>query len=127
MVRRILICAIFVISTLSIASAANIDGTWKGKVNSPQGEMELVLSVKVVNADSLVGTIQAPMGELPILNGKVAGENFTFDIDFNGITVHPQGTVQNDTLTVRSSVLNGPEMVMVFTRVKDDKKSSSAN
>ena len=74
MVRKIYVCMILTLSIASLCSAQDINGKWKGKMQGPNGDMEMVFNFKV-NADTLNGTAESPMGELPISNGKVKGRN----------------------------------------------------
>ena len=35
----------------------------------------------------LTGTVSSPMGDLELINGKVKGDEFSFDVDMGGTTI----------------------------------------
>jgi hypothetical protein len=119
MLRKVLLSAIFVLGTLSLVSAANFAGKWKGNIAGPQGDFEMTIVIKSVTTDSLSGVIQTSMGEMPMTNTKLSGETFTFDISFNEMTMHHTCTATDTQLTIKSPGMNGEERVMVFERVKE--------
>jgi hypothetical protein len=68
------------------ASAADIAGTWKGSLETPQGTIENTFVFKVDGA-KLTGTVTAgQFGDANISEGKVDGDNISFAVvrDFNG-------------------------------------------
>jgi hypothetical protein len=66
--------------TVNIGFAQDINGKWKGQMQTPNGPMDLVFNFKAVG-DSLAGTVEGPMGEMPVVNGKITGKTFTFDVN----------------------------------------------
>jgi hypothetical protein len=100
------------------SNAQKLDGSWKGKITTPNGDFELVYTFKV-NADSLTGNITSERGTRPIENGKVNGSNFSFDINFNGRTITNTGVLEGDTIKLSSPRRQEP---MVLTRVKEESK-----
>jgi hypothetical protein len=110
--------------TLSAATAmaADVTGTWTAETKTPDGgSFQLTFTFKVDGA-TLTGTVQAPQGDpLPISNGKVDGDKFSFDDSFNGITIHHQCAVDGDTIkmTAKSDSPDFPGMELTLTRVKD--------
>jgi len=104
---------------LSIAgNAQKLDGSWKGKMTTPNGEFEIVYTFKV-HADSLSGNITTPRGTRPFENGKVNGNEFSFDIDFNGRLITNAGVLDGDTIKLSSPRRQEP---IVLTRVKEESK-----
>ena len=85
---------------MSIGHAQNINGKWKGEMQSPNGPMELTFNFKV-SGDSLNGTVASPMGELPISNGKINGKTFSFDVNANEFTINHQCTVMSDSISMK--------------------------
>ena len=57
---------------------ANIDGDWKVTVNSPMGAQEITLALKTAG-DAVTGTLSGAMGSTEVKNGKVDGDNVSFD------------------------------------------------
>lgn len=84
-------CFIFL---LSITSA--LDGRWTGIVNTPDGNsLDVVYNFKT-NGDTLTGTAQSPAGEVSIDNGKVSGNNFSFDVTVDGNVYPHKGILYTD-------------------------------
>ncbi len=67
----------------TVALAADVTGTWKAQVPGREGNtMEMTFNFKA-QGDTLTGTISNPMGELPISNGKVSGDDISFTVVMN--------------------------------------------
>lgn len=65
------------------ASAADISGTWKGTAETPNGTVERTFVFKV-DGNKLTGETSSDMfGKSTIENGKVDGDNLSFDIKAN--------------------------------------------
>ena len=80
--RVILICAFFG----AVAFAADVTGKWKASFNTPDGQTrESVFDFKV-DGEKLTGSVSGPMGETPISDGKVSGDDISFSVtrSFNG-------------------------------------------
>ena len=67
------------------ASAADVAGTWKASIETPNGAIETSFIFKV-DGDKLTGTVTGPGGEQTISDGKVDGDTLTFVVaaNFNG-------------------------------------------
>ena len=99
-----------------VKEESRIDGKWIGKVNGPQGEMELTFTFKV-DGDTLTGTDTSPMGEIKLTNGVVNGNEFSFDVDTGGMVInHKCKYLDDDTIDVIANVME-QEMDMKLTRV----------
>jgi hypothetical protein len=104
---------------LSITSnAQKLDGSWKGKMTTPNGDFELLYTFKVT-ADSLTGNVTSERGTLLLENGKVNGNEFSFDINFNGRVITNTGVLDGDTIKLSSPRREQP---MVLSRVKEKSK-----
>ena len=113
------IITVLLLMVVSVASnAQTLDGSWKGKFSGPNGDMNLVFTFKV-NADTLNGDVTSEMGSLPIENGKINGNDFTFDINVNGQVINHTGVFDGD--TVKLSMPFG-DQVMELSRVKEESK-----
>ncbi|HVO74672.1 MAG TPA: hypothetical protein VMT35_11660 [Ignavibacteriaceae bacterium] len=98
--------------------AQKLDGEWKSKMTTPNGDFELTYSFKV-NGDSLNGNVTSERGTLPLENGKVNGNEFSFDISLNGQVITNTGVLDGD--TIKLSIPWRPEP-MLLTRVKEESK-----
>ena len=97
------------------SGAAKIDGKWLGKVEGPQGEMELTFNFKV-DGNKLTGTNSSPMGSLDITNGVVNGDDFSFDIDMQGMKItHKCKYLPDDSIEVKVNVMD-QDVVMKLAR-----------
>jgi len=113
------IITVLLLMVVSVASnAQTLDGSWKGKFSGPNGDMNLVFTFKVT-ADTLNGDVTSEMGSLPIENGKINENNFTFDINVNGQVINHTGVLDGD--TVKLSMPFG-DQVMELSRVKEESK-----
>ena len=67
------------------ATAADINGTWKASVETPNGTIETTFTFKV-DGSKLTGKVSSPMGESEISDGKVDGDALSFVVvrNFNG-------------------------------------------
>jgi hypothetical protein len=99
-------------------SAQNIDGKWKGKMTGPNGDMDLLFTFKA-NADSLSGNVSSEMGTLPVENGKVNGNEFSFNVNVNGQVFRNTGVLDGDTIKLSSP---GRDEPVRLSRVKDEAK-----
>jgi len=83
---KIRMLALGLLLAASPAFAADVDGTWKGSLDSPNGPVEITYVLKADGA-KLTGTTSGPDGSvLPIKDGKVDGTKISFavDVDFGG-------------------------------------------
>jgi hypothetical protein len=110
--------------TLSIGYAQGITGKWKGQMQTPNGPMDLVFNFKAIG-DSLAGTVEGPMGEMPVANGKITGKMFTFDVNANDMTISHQCTAMGDSISMKIPGFAGGEaMELMLRRVTEGQKQS---
>ena len=72
--------SLLLITGIYVCNAAKIDGKWKTSMN---GQMDLSFTFKV-EGEKLTGSVISDMGNLPIINGKIKNNDFTFDVDMGG-------------------------------------------
>lgn len=81
------------------ALAADFSGKWTADVQGRMGTQTLTLNFKV-DGSTLTGTITTQRGDADITNGKIDGDNISFDqtMNFNGnsMTINYKGTAQAD-------------------------------
>lgn len=67
----------------STSFAADIDGTWSGKVDGPNGPVEVKYHF-MADGSRLTGSTATPDGmEVMIKDGKIDGANIAFAVDFD--------------------------------------------
>ena len=121
MVRVTILFAILISSLAVFALSTDITGKWKGTMQGPNGDMEMVFNF-VAKGDSLTGTAESPMGELPISNGKIDGDKFSFDISFNDMKMTHQCTVLGDSISMKMPGMQGGDGIeIILKRAEADK------
>jgi hypothetical protein len=131
MKKLLYICAAFAM-TLSAATAmaADLTGTWTGEVKAPDGSVFPLTFTFKQDGATLTGSVLVPQGDpIPISNGKVDGNKFTFDDSFNGIIIHHECTVDGDTIKMSTKSDSGdfPGVDLTLTRKTDAPGKPTAN
>lgn len=83
---------------------ADIDGKWTAKVPGPEGDMTLEFTFKV-EGDQITGHSKGPFGDYPITNGQIDGNDFSFDVDVDGILVKHQCHFDDGLISVTAMVM----------------------
>jgi hypothetical protein len=109
---------LFLVLSIS-GNTQTLDGSWKGTMVGPNGDMELEYSFKV-DAGTLSGSVTSPMGALPIENGKVNGNEFSFDINVNGQVFSNTGVLEGDVIKLSAPMMDKP---VELSRVVDKSKA----
>ena len=120
---RFLYVCVLTFLVISFGLAQDINGKWKGQMQSPNGPMDLTFSFKVTG-DSLTGTVESQMGELPISNGKNNGKTFSFDLNVGEMTISHQCTVMGDSISVKVPGMQGETTEMFLKRVTAGEKET---
>ena len=117
------LCALFAMTLGAVAAhAADITGSWSSEMKSPDGQsFPLTFTFKQDGA-KVTGTVQGPQGDpIEISNGKIDGDKFTFDVSFDGMTIHHDCAMAGDDvikMTTKSDSGDFPGMELTLTRVK---------
>ena len=90
------------------ASAADVSGTWKATMETPNGAMESTFVFKV-DAGKITGTVtMGQMGESPISEGKVDGDTVTFSVVREGpngeIRINYSGKATGDEMKITAAI-----------------------
>jgi hypothetical protein len=98
---------------LSIAAfAADVNGKWTAQVPGRGGNTNEVTFNFQTQGSTLTGTVANQMGESKIENGKVDGDNISFEqvMNFNGNErrIQYKGTVKGDTIEMSRDAGRGP-------------------
>lgn len=99
-------------------NAQTLDGKWKGKMGTPDGDFELTFTFKT-DETSLSGDVSSPMGTLTIENGKANGNEFSFDVNFNGQVISHSGKLDGNIIKLSMPMMDEP---MELNRVLDKSK-----
>ena len=115
MPRTVTLAFSFLLVFAALVFAADLTGRWLGKLTLPDGnEIDLVYTFKV-DGEALTGSLATPNGDLPISDGKVQGDEFSFSLSFGEQSIPMKGKVTGDTLRITSPGPDG-ERVLVLTR-----------
>ncbi len=94
----------------AVAVAADLNGKWEGKINAMGQDMTIAFVFKV-DGETLTGSVESEMGSMAISNGKINGDDFTFNVDVNGMPIAHKGKINGDAVTIKTE----GEMAMEFT------------
>jgi hypothetical protein len=105
------------------AAAADITGKWTAEIPGRNGNTQNVTFNLKADGASLTGNMATPRGEAPISDGKVDGNNVSFNtvmkMQDNEITMKYKGKVEGDTIKFTRTVnFNGNERTTEFTAKK---------
>jgi len=101
MLKKITLSLALILSVAFIALAADLfTGSWVGKLLIGSTERPLTYNLKA-EGDKLTGSLASDQGEIPIIDGKIAGETITFKIDVNGTVIPHEGKLTGDTLKIK--------------------------
>ena len=114
--KKLLFAFVFVLLGTFVSNAAEIDGKWKATVKGQGGDMELVFVFKADGA-KLTGSMVSPMGELSISNGKIAGKEFSFDLDMMGNAIKHKGTVEGNEIKMKTEGGPGSDNELILKKV----------
>lgn len=119
--RKTLALALALVSTLVLAYAVNVDGTWSGELHTREGgAFQVTLTLKA-QVDKLTGTYgQGAMEDVNIENGRLSGDTVTFSITRQvrdqQIKISYTGKVEGNTMKLTSqregSQRPGPEVTL---------------
>jgi hypothetical protein len=105
--RMKLFLALFVLFALT-ASAADLAGTWKASLETPNGNIESTFEFKVDGAKLTGSVTSQQMGTTPISDGKIEGDNFSFAVKREGpngeFVINYKGTVKGDEAKMQISI-----------------------
>lgn len=120
MLRRTLAVAILLASSAVLSFAGNLNGRWTGSMQTDNGDFQLTFNFKV-DGSKLTGAVESPNGDIPIEDGKVDGNTFTFKTHFNDAEVNHQGTLNGDTIDLK---IQGPWGDSEMTLKREEEKKS---
>ena len=80
---------------------ADLSGTWNLEAVTPFGSQELRLEL-VATGSAVTGTASVGSTSVPIRDGRLAGDQFTFEVDVTDpmeLTLAAKLTIDGDTMT----------------------------
>ena len=99
MIKKLGLTVLFFALSSVAALAADFNGKWTADVQGRMGTQTITFNLKV-DGSTVTGKVTTPRGDSDISNGKVDGDNISFDqvMDFNGnsVTLSYKGAAQPD-------------------------------
>ena len=92
--RRAVLALVMTIGMAATAFAADVNGKWKGNVETPNGPLELTYDLKA-DGETLSGTVSSPMGSLPLNKGKIAGNVLTYEVALDSAVITHEAKVND--------------------------------
>jgi hypothetical protein len=109
--------AVLALGFVVSAFGADVAGKWQAQVQTPDGQdMQVTFNLKT-DGDKVTGTVEGPMGEMPITEGKVTGDNIEFTVEANDMKIVHKGTVSGDEMKLKVDI-GDQTMEMTAKRVK---------
>ncbi|MBB3968810.1 glycoside hydrolase [Mucilaginibacter phyllosphaerae] len=93
---------------LAAAVFADLNGKWTGNLTMSDGNTFPVTYDFKVDGEKLTGTAQSPQGDVNIEDGKIKGDDFTFNVNVNGLDVPHKGKVYPDSVSMNLSISGDP-------------------
>jgi len=78
--KKLIAATLFFALSTAAALAADFNGKWTAEVPSRQGGTTTTTLTFKVESGKLTGTMSNQMGDMEITNGKVDGDNISFDV-----------------------------------------------
>ena len=104
--KKVFLTVLVALFAIIASNAEGIDGKWKTKMESQMGSMELTFTFKV-DGEKLTGSISTEMGDMEITNGKVNGNEFSFDIDMMGNPIPHKGKLDGGVIKLKAEMPDG--------------------
>ncbi|SDS39775.1 hypothetical protein SAMN05216490_1081 [Mucilaginibacter mallensis] len=101
MKKMFFLSAMFICSiAVCLAATVSLNGSWYGTLKTDDGtEYPLQYNFKV-DGDKLTGTAKGPHGDLPILDGKVNGNDFSFSVTLEKMYLEHSGKIYPDSISL---------------------------
>ena len=117
--KTVFLSACLVLGCAMLAYAADISGKWTATVQGQGGQTREQTFTFKVEGSKLTGTVSGMQGDLPISDGKVAGNDVSFTVvaNFNGNEVKSlyKGTVAGDEIKFTRTREGGNRPPQEFT------------
>jgi len=100
--KRTFLGLLALLSLSFVAAAASADGKWTAEIPGRGGNTQTTTFTLKSSGAGLEGSVANQRGDTPISDGKVEGDNISFNqkMSFNGndIVIHYKGVVKGDTI-----------------------------
>jgi len=117
--RNTIVLLTLLAATLALAQTPNPAGHWEGNVQSPEGEVAIMMDLDRNEKGEWIGDFDAPsrsLANLPLAAIVLKGEALTFEL--SGFPAKFDGKLTEDGLSFSGNLLFRQEMTMAFTLKK---------
>lgn len=116
---KIVFGCLLVVVLASLGAAADISGKWSGDVPGRGGDTTPMTFTFKADGDKLTASMTGPQGEVPLQDGKVAGDQITFTttLNFGGnsVKIIYKGTLSGDQIKMTRQREGGSGQAREFT------------
>jgi len=117
--KKTLFCSIFLFAFALLCYAADLTGNWKGTVKLPNADdLELTYKLKA-EGETLTGIVKSSYGEIPLIDGKIKGDEFTFKLQIGSNLMEQSGKLYGDSIIIKSN-FRGTNTENTFKRVAEN-------
>lgn len=88
----------------AFATIKNLNGKWTGQLKTDGAEDYTLFYNFKIEGDELTGTAKTPKGFLPINDGKITGDSFSFNVLINNLEIDHSGKFYGDSVGVDLSL-----------------------
>ncbi len=119
-IKKTIIVALLLISSIGIAIAAiaDISGNWTGPLLTPDGKTAQLNYVFKADGTKLTGTGESVYGTGAVENGKIAGNEISFDFNLNGVNYPHKGKLYPDSIALAIDYSGTPLHVTLKRLIK---------
>ncbi|MFI5137897.1 MAG: hypothetical protein ACHQIM_08710 [Sphingobacteriales bacterium] len=105
MKKKIITTALLLFCFFAVfATIENLNGRWTGTLKTDEGEEYPLLYNFKIDGDKITGTAKTPKGDMPINDGKITGDTFTFNVIVNKMEIDHSGKFYGDSVGVDISL-----------------------
>ena len=80
------------------AAIGDFSGNWAGILTMENGDQYPLTYHFKIDGEKLTGSVQTPKGELPVDDGKINGDKFTFTVMLGDIEIPHSGKIYADSI-----------------------------
>ena len=115
--KKIAISSVFMFLFVLACYASDLTGVWKGNVKIPnRDDLELTYKLKS-EGEILTGSIISQYGEIPLIDGRIKDNNFSFKVEIGENIVEQTGKLYGDSIIIKSN-FRGTDLQCTFKRIK---------
>ena len=109
---KLILSICILLTLLTTAWAADVDGKWTAQVPGRQGNTQEVTFNFKAEGDKLTGTMSGRQGDTAISDGKITGNDLSFNVvrEFNGNSIKLvfKGVLAGDEIKFTRTMEGGP-------------------